>query len=195
MMNKKGSLTGVLDNYQFIFTIIMVLVIAIGVLWGMFTLGPIMAGEGTQAVSAIKNDLQSTDANNTEFSNATIVGADLTTSIIGKMEFLVYAVFLGCFIGFLIIGYEVKFYPYLSFVWIGLMIVVAFFSIIVSNAYQEDAANEITSSYFATWGSSGWVMSNLPYIVVSLGMISGILLFIMSSRQPDEEMTTGSVNI
>lgn len=194
-MNKKGSLTGFLDNLQFIFVLVLVLVLVVGLIYGLVTLGSPAVGETKDAVNEIKSAFQKGDLNNSQLGNATEVTANMTTGVLGKMELFVYAIFFGLFIGFLVVAYEVKFYPFLSFVWIGLMFVVVIFSIILSNAYQEASIDPATSEYYSTWGDTEWLMIYLPHIFAVLGVISGILLFALSTRSPDEEINTGSVNL
>lgn len=192
--NKKGSLLGFLDNMQFIVVLIMVLVGVIGVIYFLVVAGPLLSGSTSEAATAIRNAVQQSD-NNTAVGNATTVATTMVIDVTGKMELLVYAVFFGLFIGFLVVAYEVKFYPFLSFAWIALMIVVVLFSIVISNSYQEDIAAGATAEFYSTWGNTGWIMTYLPHIFATLGLVSGILLFALSTRSPDEEVTTGSVNI
>lgn len=192
--NKKGSLIGFLDNIQFIFVLVMVLVGIIGVVYFLVVGGPLISGSIGDAATSIKSAVQQRD-NNTDIGNATTTTANMVIDVTGKMELLVYALFFGLFLGFLVVAYEVKFYPFLSFAWIGLMIVVVLFSIVISNSYQEDIASGPTSEFYSTWGNTGWIMAYLPHIFTTLGLVSGILLFALSTRSPDEEVTTGTVNI
>lgn len=193
-MNKKGSLLGFLDNMQFMLILVIVIVGVIGVIYGLVTVGPLISGEGGSALRDIKLAVQQTD-NNTAIGNATTISADTVTGVTGKMELLVYAIFIGLFIGFFIVAYEVKFYPFLSWAWIALMVVVVLFAIVLSNAYQEASADPTTAAYYATWGSTGYLMYYLPYIASALGLLSGVILFALSQKSPDEDLTTGSVNI
>ena len=193
-MNKKGSLLGVVDNIQFIMVLVIILSLIIMGVWGAATLGPIVVGEGSSAATNIKSAVLATH-NNTSLGNATTVSADTVTSTLGKVELLVYAVFFGLFFGFLIVAYEVKFYPFLSWAWIGLMFIVVLLAMVVSNAYQEQSLTDNTAGYYATWGTTSWVMNYLPHIFATLGLISGVMLFILRTRSPDDELTTGSVNL
>lgn len=193
-MNKKGSLIGFVDNIQFIFILVIVLALVVGLIYGAAVAGPLISGETTNAANSVKLAVQNSE-NNSALSNATTTTANTVTGVMGKMELLVYAVFFGFFIGFLVVAYEVKFYPFLSFAWIALMIIVVLFAIILSNAYAEQKIDGVTQEFYSTWGSTGWLMDYLPHIVGTLGLISTIMLFMLSSRSPDEEVTTGSVGI
>jgi hypothetical protein len=195
MMNRKGSLGGFLDNFQFIFILIIVLVGIIGLIYGLAVTGPLVTGSVIDASDSIRDAVANSPENNTDLGNATSTVTSVVSKTMGKMELLVYASFLGLFIGFLVVAYEVKFYPFLSFAWIGLMIIVTLFAIVISNAYTNQSVDGPTAEFYSTWGSTGWIMTYLPHIFASLGLISGILLFTLQSRSPDEEATTGSVNI
>lgn len=192
--NKKGSLIGFLDNMQFIFVLIISLVFVIGFIYFAVVAGPLISGSASEAATEIRSAISNTD-NNTEIGNATVTTTTIVIDVMGKMELLVYALFFGLFLGFVVVAYEVKFYPFLSFAWIALMIVVVLFAIVVSNSYQEDIAAGPTSEFYSTWGNVGWLMVYLPHIFAALGLISAILLFALQTRSPDEDVTTGSVNL
>lgn len=195
-MNKRGSLIGFLDNMQFMLILIIVLALIVGLVYGLVTLGAPVVGETNNAATSIKDSFTTSPTmNNTDISNATVTTANITSGVLGKMELFVYAIFFGLFLGFLVVAYEVKFYPFLSFAWIGLMVIVVLFSIIISNAYQEESTNPATAAYYSTWGNAGWIMNYLPHIFAVLGLVSGILLFAISTKAPDEDLNTGSVNL
>lgn len=193
-LNKKATLLGFIDNIQFIFILIIVLALIIGLIYGLAVAGPLIAGETSNAADMVKLSIQTSD-NNSAISNATTVSADVVTGVMGKMELLVYSIFFGLFIGFLIVAYEVKFYPFLSFAWLMLMIIVVLFAMILSDAYEIQKNETTTDELYSTWGSTGWLIDYLPQITSTLGLISTVLLFMLRNRSPDEEISTGSINI
>ena len=57
-------------------------------------------------------------------------------------------------------------------------------SMFISNAYMTANQSNL-AQYYSTWGTNDFLMSNLPIIVLVLGVFGGIFLFILASREPE----------
>lgn len=189
-MNKKGQLGGILNNIQMVLLIALVLGFIVGAVFILGTVGPIVSGEGKNIATQIRTAVNQNNPN-TNLSAATTTTTTIVENVLGTGELLVYMFFMGLFIGYLILAYNVRTYPYLAFFWVFLMVVMVVLSVIVSNAYQQAAANGPTASFYTAWGTNNFLMENLPFIVAVIGIIGGILLFVIVQRVPEEELSSG----
>ena len=63
-------------------------------------------------------------------------------------------------------------------------------ALIISIAYQQASQTADLASFYQTWGTNDFIMTNLPWIVGIFGFVSGIILFVItqtSSEQAEEE--------
>jgi hypothetical protein len=99
-----------------------------------------------------------------------------------------YFALFFCLIGFLIIAYNVRTHPYMAVFWIALVLVLALLSMWLSNSYYE---LKIGDSYMRDAYESNvvndFVMTYLPHIVVFFGLVGGVFLFVLISRDPEME--------
>lgn len=183
-MNKRGELTN-----QIMMVIILCLVAAalIGAFWIVSVIGPIVAGEGTSIANQISTSVHSVSPN-TGLDNATSVATNTTKGVLGTFELFVYLGFIGFFLGYLIICYYVRSYPFLAFFWIFIVIFLVFFSMLLSNAYQQAATTTLDmAAFYQSWGTNDFIMNYLPEIIAFMGITGGILLFVLVSREPESE--------
>lgn len=183
LKNKRG----VVQQIMSVLIIIVVLVVVIVMFWGGSILLPLFAGMGGETITQINNAVN-TQSPNSELANATITATSIGTGVIGIMEYMVYFALIIMFVGFMILAYYVRSYPFLSFFWVLMIIALTFLSMILSNAYITASLQPATASYYSTWGSNNFIMENLPYVVVFVGIIGGIILFVLASREPESEV-------
>jgi hypothetical protein len=50
-------------------------------------------------------------------------------------------------------------------------------------------ADSYTSSVMIGWGTSNWILLNLPTIFVSIGLIGGVIMFLLIPKEADAEQT------
>lgn len=180
-MNRKGD---ILSNIM----IVMVLIVVVVGIIGVFSLGsivlPIISGEGIDAANMIQESVAA--AGDSGLTNASTVATSTTINTLGIVEMLVYFLFLGLVIGFIIVSYYIRTYPFLGFFWIGGMVIIVIISMIMSNAYEQAKTGDL-ASYYTTWGTNDLLMSYLPHIMAFITIFGGIVLFAIVSRDPEQE--------
>lgn len=184
---KLNNKRGVVEQIMSILIIIIVLVVIVVLFWAGSVTLPLLTGAGSDAINQISTTIN-TQAPNSDIANASNVATSIGTGVIGIMEYAVYFALIILIVGFMILAYYVRTYPFLSFFWVLIMIALTFLSMILSNAYTTASLQPATASYYSTWGSNGFIMENLPYIIVFVGFIGGIILFVLASREPESEV-------
>lgn len=178
------------DKMMIVLVMFVILALIVAGIYGAFTIGPIAVGAGTTILGDIRTGMQQGQAPS-GLINATNTSTNMVSGILGHIELMVYLCILGLFIGYLIVAYNVKTYPWLSFIWAFLMVILVVLSMFLSNAYAEAKALGETSEFYASWGSGHFIMDKLPFIVAFFGMLSAVLLFILMQRSPEEEQNLG----
>lgn len=172
-MNRKG----LTEQFTFILMFAVVLFLIIGVISLISLIFPVIFGAGSNAVNLISTATHNTQPN-TNLDNTTQQAATITTNAFGAMQGVNYLIIIGMILGFLIIAFYVKSYPYLAFIWIGLAIIMVMFSLFISVSYQTaKSTNNDLNSFYSTWGSNDFLMNNLPIITTVLGILGSILIF------------------
>ena len=181
-MKRKGLL-----NQIYIVVIIAVILITI---IGLFSLAsivlPILVGEGNLVTNIIQTDLQNSGIE--PLQNASTTPTETISGILGAVELIVYFLFLGLIIGFIIIAYYVRTYPFLAFFWAGIMVILVIMAMIMSNAYEQAKNEPDLQAFYTTWGSNDLIMSYLPHIIASIGILGGIVLFVLVSRETESDV-------
>lgn len=184
---KRQNKKGVIDQLMMVLIMAVVLVVIILVFWAGSMLLPVLTGTGNILVDTF-TDSVNTNSPDTELANASNVAGNIASSILGVGESIVYIALIVLFAGFLMMAFYVRTYPFLAFFWIFIIIALTFVSMFVSNAYMTASVSSPLSSFYADWGSNDFLMSNLPSIVVFIGVIGGIFLFVLASREPESEV-------
>jgi len=180
-MNKRG----LTNEIWIVIILFIVILMSVFAYWAYSSTAPLVTGLSSQITTQVKQTVDSTSPNST-LANVTAISVNTTNGILGLGESFVYIGLIGIFLGFLGICYYTRTFKWLSVVWILLVIVLVFISMILSNSYQ-DSKNTATdlNKFYTTWGTNDFLMSNLPYIVGFFGFICGIILFAISAL-PDE---------
>jgi len=182
MLNKKG-LSG---QIMTVLIITMVLVFIIIAFWVGSMILPLLTGTGGLLINQLSSSINA-NSPNTELANASNIALNTASSVLGVVETIVYLVMIFLFLGFIALAYYVRTYPFLAFFWVFILIGLVFLSMIISNSYTLASQNPTISGYYTTWGSNDFLMSNLPIIVLVVGVVGGIFLFILASREPEAE--------
>ena len=69
------------------------------------------------------------------------------------------------------------------------MVIMTIMGIYLSSAYSDMIADSYTSSVMIGWGTSNWILLNLPTIFVSIGLIGGVIMFLLIPKEADAEQT------
>lgn len=183
-MNRKAQT----NQIWIIIILFIVAIVLLGAFWMYATAAPILVGQTQSLTSIFRTSLTATGGPGSALSNATNIAADVSDSIVGSAQIVSYFLFAGLFMGFLVVCYYVRTYKWLAVAWIGLMAFLVFISMIMSNAYQEAyTTSSDLQAFYNTWGTSNFIMQYLPYITLVLGMLSGIVLFVLISTDSEEE--------
>lgn len=185
-MNNEAE--GLIDKVMIVI-ILFVAIIAIVAVYALVSIaGPVVVGEGKNAANIIQSSID-TSQPNSSISNASLVATSTVNGVLGTFELFVYLGFIGLFIGFMMICYYVRTYPFLSVFWFFIIIALVFISMLISNSYElASTSNSDMSSFYSAWGTNNFLMLNLPYIMAVFGVVSGVFLFVLISREPESEV-------
>lgn len=183
MKNKKG-----LAN-QLMIVLILGVILGVGILvfWAVAMFSPLLTGTGNLLLDQLQLSVN-TNNPSSEISNATDVSVNITKGILGIGETLVYVSMFIMIIGFIALCYFVRTYPFLAFFWVFIVIALVFVSMFVSNSYVMASQDSNLAEFYATWGTNGFLMENLPMIVAFFGVISGIFLFVLATKDQESEV-------
>lgn len=185
-MNKKGFYNQII--------LIAVLILLFALIIGGFTLFSIIqpvlkdaSGSFTDAFRSINTITPSTDVGG-NLTEATQVSTEVldNTMLIG--DWLGYVALFVLMFGFFIIAYNVKAHPVLAIIWIFAIVAMTIVSFIISNAYTNVSTGELNALYLAN-PTNDFIMRYLPYIIIGLGVIGGLILLTISNRQLENEVT------
>lgn len=184
-MNKKG----LVQQLMIVLILFIVVIVGIGVYWIVSMFGPVVVGEGNALASQVQTSIH---ANNpgSALDNSSQIATITTTNILGVFELLVYIAMIGGIIGFIMIAWYVRTYPWLAAVWIFAIIFFAFFAMLISNSYQQAALSGPSEmqQFYADWGTNNFLMTYLPHMVIFFGILGGIILFVLVSRDSESEV-------
>jgi hypothetical protein len=180
-INKKGFTSQIIV----LFILFIVLII---ILLGYYAYS--MLGAPVFTVSNdIINDLQSSFAQGSDknLSTAVNVGTNIVAQTLNILKWFGWISFLLMIFAFLVVAYHVRTYPFLIFIWIFFIIVLAFVAMILSNNYQDMASDG--SLGYSSFTMDYYYMNYLPHIIIAVGLVSGVILFALSRRERFEEAT------
>lgn len=178
--NKKGLSTGL----SILIVMGIVLFVLIAMLFVAQTTLPIIQGTLGDVNVVLQEAVQETG--DTGLINASQSSFQPATDSLQNFEWITYTVFIFLFITFIIMAFYVRTYPFLIFIWIIMIIILLFASIFLTVAYQDLAASDL-GVYYSAWENSHWLVSNLPIVVLAIGIIGGIVMFILASREQEAE--------
>jgi len=157
IQSKKGDLTGLL------YLIVMV---------SAFAFFLLIAGYiGNEINTSMKEQLNSSSSEVNEAFDASVNVSNQTLSA------LWFIMFGGLLLGLLITAWYMPTNPIFVPVFIILLVVAVIVGVAMSNAYEQLYANEILGDIAETQSSINFVMSQLPYMALIVGIISLIVTF------------------
>lgn len=188
-MNKRG-------NFMMGVYIILVMLIVFGAVmifyyaWSLA--GPIIQDLGQEVSNEIIKATGNETANNLSES-ATVAFGSARTSL-GILQTVTILFFFVMILGFIIMAFFVRSYPFLLFVWIIGIIILVFVSIFLSASYEElKSTDGYLREVYASWGMNDFILSNLPAIFSIIGAMGAlVMLFVLSQ---DQDIETGGVGI
>lgn len=109
---------------------------------------------------------------------------------LGIFQTLLLIAFIFFFIGFIVLCAFVRAYPFLIIIWIIGIILLAGISIFLSITYTDiKSTNAETRQVYGSWAMTDFFMSNLPIIVVVIGVIGGLIMLMIIPK--DQEIEVG----
>lgn len=181
-MNKKGFIDQL--------TIVIVMGIVLTFLVLAFFVWAFAAPYVADASNEINTIVSSADfsSGTPEVANATAASITPINSSIQQLQWISYAMIIVLFIGFVVMCFYVRTYPFLAFIWIAIIIMIVFMSIFLSVSYQ-DAREDIHTQ----WANQNYLLEYLPHIITVMGIIGGIIMFVLATR--DSEAELGSIPV
>lgn len=174
---------------------IFIILVMVGLLAGIMLFFYIYAlivpfiSKATNEVTDLTSSIAGTE--NSENANITETLTSATRPIYGINSFLVWFgyVFTICLLlAFLVIAYNVRNHPYLGVFWIFLVLLLAICAMWLSNSYEDikNSDSYLTEAYESNVVNN-FMMIYLPHIIVSFGLIGGLFLFVLVSKDPQME--------
>jgi hypothetical protein len=188
LINKKGITSQIMTLY--IMGIVLVVLVMFIYLWALA--GPLFVGLMGDANTEFKTLFQQT--NDQHLINASVPSIETGIDSLNTFEWVSYMIFIFMFLGFLIMCFYVRTYPFLIAVWIVLIIIIVFLSIFLTVTYQDISLDPSVSGYYSQWENTDFMLKNLPAILSVLGVIGGIIMFILATREQEIEQQTGGLS-
>ena len=157
MKNKRGDFTGML------YLIVMISAFAIFLLIAGYVAIEINTG--------VKNQINSTNEDVQHAFDSSIAVSQHTLSAVW------YIMFGGLLLGLLITAWYIPTHPIFVPIFIILLVVAIIIGVAMSNAYEELYNMGTLAEISATQNSIYFIMSNLPYIALAVGLITLIITF------------------
>lgn len=182
-MNKKGFI-------QHILTLGILALVIVGIMLLIFVVQLAMPIFST--ISTETGHLFILTTSNETPSNLSIAATTATTAAIESiqmLEWISYVFIIMLIITFFGIAYFVRSHPFLIVFWIFIIICLVFVSLFLTVSYQDVKSDPYLASMYEQWESTDYLLSWLPHIITAIGILGGIVLFILITREPESEAT------
>lgn len=164
-------------------------IICVYFIWGITA--PLVSSHINQITNTVIVATGNGTASN--LSNAATTAGSIATGTTGQAEWIGYSLLVILFIGFIAIAMYARTYPWLTFVWIGVMFILVLISIILTVSYQTIASsNGVVGAAYSQWQTNDFLMRNLPMILGVIGLLGGAILFMLVSRGDSGSSDGGS---
>lgn len=172
-----------------------VILVMIGVLMALIVgyfawslIAPLLVSTGNELTGALQNVTQG-DQNLSVIVNNTIV--PLNTSVSQNLEWISYSLLVFLMLGFFLCCFFVRTYPFLLVFWLGFNFVIAFASIYMSSSYSDLLrGSDAAALAYQSWQANSFIITNLPAICIAIGVLGGIILFVLLTKDPEAELVT-----
>jgi len=139
----------------------------------------------TPSLYKVDNQTGGAPTNVTQQIDSTV---DTANGVIQASGWLPYTALVALFVLFIILAIQVRAYPYLMIVWIGIVFVLVFLTMIFSNSYDTQVA--LNPSLYSTQDTlTGFLNSNLPIVIALIGFLGGVFMFIIIKSEPEYEVS------
>lgn len=172
--NKRGFV----ERYLAIVYLFFVILIILGIFYIAAIITPFILNTSNTAFTAVHS--ASIISGDSRIQNATIIFDNTNTAIQGT-SWIPYTLFIFLIMGFFGCAYYVRTERFFVFVWIFFIIILLVLTISLTVGYQMLISD---GSYSATtlqsFQNQNFMLLNLPWIVLGMGILGGIVLFILS---------------
>jgi len=181
---KRGA--GVPTQIIIIFVLALFFIGFMAVYWLFSLVGPPMLDTAEILGDSIKVGVGDTP-NLTEY---VVPATDDLLTASNNLEWITYGVFISTLFGFFIFAYFVRAYPFLIFIWFFFVIVFVVVAMYLSNSYVDVASNTVYAGDYSDWGLNDALLRNFPFIIGFSGVILGVVLLIVATRDSTIEEST-----
>lgn len=101
----------------------------------------------------------------------------MNTGLQTSLQYVGIAIILGMFISILVSNFLVKNHPAFFFMYVGMTLICTILAILISNSYSDIMTNSVLSATAQSQTGLNYIMLHLPYIIVVVGIVGGILLY------------------
>lgn len=181
-MNNRGLFNQIL--------IVLVLAIALGTVFLLYFVwvltAPIvvdLTGMATQSIVNATNNQP--DGNLTFASQNSFPIAERSAN---HLEWIGFFVLIALLMGFLMIAFYVRTYPFLAWVWILVILIMVFIGILLSVSYTNlKESSSYLNNVYSNWETDNFILSYLPHLITGFGLLGGIILFMLATKDPEAE--------
>lgn len=183
LMNDKRGLSGQIMAI-IIMAIVLILIMLI-VFIGQLVLPPLVSS--VQDTSSIVQTAFQSSGNQDLIAagDASFVPASQS---LNNLEWVSYTMFVILFLVFLIMCFYVRTYPFLLVIWIILIVILLIVSIYLAVVYQDLRVSPGLDTYYQSWENTDFFLRYLPGIILIMGVVGGIIMFVISSREQEAEL-------
>lgn len=180
-MNRKGD-TKMFIAMGFLFIFIITLFFLVSLIWpiGISTINTV-----STTFSGVAPQLQSSTSGNEL--NATVNTIDNIDDTASNLGFMPYIILFGSVGLFMILAFNVRGHPMLMVLWLAIIVIMTIGSMVYSNIYEQ-TVNSSPSLYLNQDPFVDFLNRYLPYVVVGIGLIGGLILFILIPKEPEYEV-------
>lgn len=167
--------------------IVVVLGMVLGGIMLLFWIGGMVLPIISQTSGDLNSIIQSasTDTGDANMSMATEASFGNVNKTVQNFEWVYFTLIIFVFITFIAMCFYVRTYPFLAFVWLLIIFILVFISIFLASSYQDVSATGDLG--YSSYQTSGFYMSYMPYIFAVIGIIGGIVMFILATRDQEAE--------
>lgn len=187
-LSKKGGLSSLI-TMGFVLGIIVVIFFILSLMLPVTqsTFGGITGNLKQITPSLYKVDNQ-TGGTPTNVTNQVDTTLDTANGVIQASGWLPYTALVALFVLFIILAIQVRAYPYLMIIWIGIVIVLVYLTMIFSNSYETQVA--LNPVMYSTQDSlTGFLNTNLPIVMALFGFLGGVFMFLVIKSEPEYEVS------
>jgi len=103
-----------------------------------------------------------------------------------RMVALVYIMSLAILI--IITNALIKIHPLFFFIYVLIIVLAIIFAVPISNAYYDLLNSGVFGGILPSFTGANWIVLNLPYVVLIVGILGGVFLFINMVRRANQEV-------